>query len=48
MKHEYDDFLASLELCRIPYKVKSDSATDGIQAVVLSVEDVSTVSDYFY
>ncbi|MEW9675267.1 hypothetical protein ABRT01_03625 [Lentibacillus sp. L22] len=48
MDYEYDQFIISLELSRIPFKVKSDSTVEGMQHVVMSVEDVSTVNDYFY
>ncbi|MEW9675265.1 hypothetical protein ABRT01_03615 [Lentibacillus sp. L22] len=48
MDEEYNEFVISLELCRIPFKVESDKVIEGMQIVAISVDDVSTVNDYFY
>ena len=48
MKHEYDQYIASLELCRIPYNVTADSLVDGTREINMSVEETSLVNDYFY
>lgn len=48
MDHEYDEFVTSLELCRINHKFTSNSVVEGMQEIEISVEDTSTVNDYFY